>query len=627
MVAAMLTTRIGGTISSQVPVPGYAWAGELGRGRRVCFRPGVVMGKLGRRLRELDKDEFESFVYQYLVATYPGAGITKVEGTGGDSGIDSFSGLLTSGPNIWQSKHFPNRIKEPQKKQILKSIKAAFQENAPSVWTLCLPIDLRTAEHKWFQTKIVQEYGGPGRMRLLQAADFETELSHNRNLRDTFFPENLASEMLSIRKIVTSAAVHNDEEVGKVTTEFAQQYLSAKMEIEPRLQPVLSIGGRPEMRSVAKQPGWVMSISEGEQTLSYFARDLNAYNLDPITIRVDVAREDHIAVKDAVETGRPITLQPGKVLQLESSSPSLSGIFAGQDLSRVQVDFCPFLNEDLASRTVPLRFIAGTGFTAKELFYVPFRFVRAGQREVALLSRTELPIEIDITMRLPPERKATLHLRPVLPGAELVRLHQVIQFFQELERSGVIEVRSVDTDAIFLTDVTVSPGSVLNLTEPIKQVINDGALVSSFFKASLRLPHIVGKREAEDLHTLKLITSGEEFFDCHFGCVLIKNSGYRDRVLAMLNEGLTSIRLDHPEGWKTFEVFGERINPGQVSLVADNVELVNTEVVRNSYFAAEEGEAVSFQFSAKGPCRWLLTKVQPDQRTPFLRDGGSPRTH
>src|SRR5690348_14225054 len=107
----------------------------------------------------MEKDAFESFVHQYLIAKYSGADIKKVEGTGGDEGIDSFKGQLASGPGIWQSKHFPNRIKQPQKNQILKSIKTAIAKHRPSVWTLCVPIDLRTIEHEWFEREIVRAYG------------------------------------------------------------------------------------------------------------------------------------------------------------------------------------------------------------------------------------------------------------------------------------------------------------------------------------------------------------------------------------------------------------------------------------------------------------------------------------
>lgn len=93
------------------------------------------MGDLEQQLRGLSKENFESFVHQFLVARYPGAEIKRVDGAGGDAGIDSFQGNLDSGPAIWQSKHFPDRIRKSQQKQILKSVKAAVK-SSPSLWTL-----------------------------------------------------------------------------------------------------------------------------------------------------------------------------------------------------------------------------------------------------------------------------------------------------------------------------------------------------------------------------------------------------------------------------------------------------------------------------------------------------------
>ncbi|HWZ50785.1 MAG TPA: hypothetical protein VNW54_04910 [Granulicella sp.] len=99
------------------------------------------MSDLELQQRELSKDQFESFIHQLLMAKYPGAEIKRVDGAGGDEGIDSFLGLLRVGAAIWQSKHFSGRIKIAQKKQILKSIKAAFTNRNPALWTLCLPIN------------------------------------------------------------------------------------------------------------------------------------------------------------------------------------------------------------------------------------------------------------------------------------------------------------------------------------------------------------------------------------------------------------------------------------------------------------------------------------------------------
>jgi hypothetical protein len=586
----------------------------------------IGMRDLGQRLRELDKDSFESFVHQYLTTKYPGAGIKKVDGAGGDAGVDSFSGLLLSGPAIWQSKHFPNRIKRPQQRQVLKSIEATFKGNVPSVWILCVPIDLRTAEHKWFEREVVGVYGGPDRIQLLQASDFLTELLHNRNLRDAFFPDSAVSQMLELRKIVTGTEERSPEEIGRLATEFGQQFLAGKMEIEPRLQAVLTVGGTPKMRSTPPQPGLLMSVSQGEQTISYFARDPKAFNLDPITFSVGLAYEEHAALKDAVETGQPLTLPPGKVLRVESSSPLLNSMFAGKELANFQLEMQPRLPEGVASKEIPLRLIAGSGDTAKELYYVPFRIVRAGSREIALSSRTTLPIEIDFTLRLSTERGATLNFRPVLLGAEIQALDKVLQFLAEIQRSGDLAIYSLETNDPILKEVGGRFDSGLTISNAMRAIISAGALVSRVFKVPLFVPERFNNREVEDLHTLKMIASGEEFFDVYLDGLLTKDETHLDRVLASLDQGAVPVRIDHPEDWRSFEVFGVRIQPGPVAFLADSAKAVDVEALRKSYIAARDGEGVPIRFYCEGPCRWVLKRQLWDPRSAFLKDAGRAKT-
>jgi len=106
----------------------------------------------------MSKDDFEALIDQLLQAKYPGAGITLVDGTGGDEGIDNFQGILEDGPAVWQHKHFPNRIQEAQRKQVMKSIKAAFESRTPRIWVLCVPIKLRINEQNLFQQSVKLPY-------------------------------------------------------------------------------------------------------------------------------------------------------------------------------------------------------------------------------------------------------------------------------------------------------------------------------------------------------------------------------------------------------------------------------------------------------------------------------------
>jgi restriction endonuclease Mrr len=48
--------------------------------------------RLLQRLRELDRDKFEGLIFQLLRERYPGADIKRVDGAGGDEGVDTFKG-------------------------------------------------------------------------------------------------------------------------------------------------------------------------------------------------------------------------------------------------------------------------------------------------------------------------------------------------------------------------------------------------------------------------------------------------------------------------------------------------------------------------------------------------------
>ena len=196
---------------------------------------------LQSRLRELSKEEFECFVHQFLLAKFPGGSIKKVDGTGGDRGIDSFSGILSDGTAVWQSKHFTDRIRRPQKKQILSSIETAMRSGNPKRWTLCVPIDLRTEEHEWFRSEVVSAYKDRCPIELIGGSEFLAELALNRPLRDAFFPNESISNALSIRKIATGTEETSLDQKEQLAIEIAQQFLEGNIDLEPRLDPVVQV--------------------------------------------------------------------------------------------------------------------------------------------------------------------------------------------------------------------------------------------------------------------------------------------------------------------------------------------------------------------------------------------------
>lgn len=99
------------------------------------------MHPLYQRLKELDGGKFEELCFHLLKERYPGSAIRRVDGKGGDEGVDHFEGDLDGGSTVWQCKTFPNGIRGPQKEQIKKSLARVIGTVSPRKWILCTNVD------------------------------------------------------------------------------------------------------------------------------------------------------------------------------------------------------------------------------------------------------------------------------------------------------------------------------------------------------------------------------------------------------------------------------------------------------------------------------------------------------
>lgn len=566
------------------------------------------MTDLQQRLRELSKVKFEQFVHAYLNAIFPGADIKAVDGSGGDAGIDCFSGNLGDKPAIWQAKHFPDRIKPSQQKQILKSIKTAMKHQ-PILWSLCIPIDLRTPEHKWFQDKIVAVYGGNDKIKLIQASDFLSELQRNRELRDAFFPENALSSMRDVRKIVTETENKTSQDLGLLTVEYAQQYLESAMSSDPRLQAVIAVGGTPAMRTPQSQDGLVLSVTEGEHTVHFFARYKTEYNRDPIKFNVDVSSEHRHGLQRAMESGVAYKIPAGALLKIESSSKLIESFLGATELSAMAAEVKPQLSPLIANRVVPMRFVSGQGSEAKNLSYVPFKVVRIGHREIEMRSDGPLPMVITLVLRVNQSEGATINIRPQFLGSDAIRANQVVEFLDELARSGLMEVFSLDPEKKLLS---AEKGSIngLHMPKGFKRVVALAAVVSNHFRTPLHMPDDVGEEEFKNLEILSHIATGEDFFDVAWNATWTKSVESSDFAITTFRNGPFAMKIDHPDGWRLFEVFGQTIEPGPISFVADNAVIQNLEKFEAAYEVAKPGDAIEISFQCAGPCRFIRLDVE-----------------
>ncbi len=109
------------------------------------------MDSLAQRLKELDSNTFERLWFNILKDKYSDITIRRVDGSGGDEGLDVYSGELRGEPTIWQCKSFSNGVGKSQRVQIKESLKAALKHFKPRNWVLCLSIDMDAKGNRWFE--------------------------------------------------------------------------------------------------------------------------------------------------------------------------------------------------------------------------------------------------------------------------------------------------------------------------------------------------------------------------------------------------------------------------------------------------------------------------------------------
>lgn len=565
------------------------------------------MSDLEQQVRDLSKEKFESLIHQLLGAKYPSAGITRVDGSGGDKGIDSFRGTLSTGAAIWQVKHFRDRIRDPQKRQILHSIQTGFEKVQPVLWTLCVPINLRTEEHEWFQSEVVAKYGGPEKIKLMQAADILSELIRNRPLRDTFFLDNSISNVLKMRQIAMKTEGLTTEERGQLATEHAQQYLEDKLELEPRLKTVVTFEPENTPHQIRGQ-GLVMSLSEGERTTHFFARNVRDYNLDPIKFGITAEPELAGRLEEAIDTGAAFTIPPGRIAGMRTSSPLLEAFYKGKDPAAFQLEIRPVLPSELAAKELPLRLVAGTGSSAREIPYLPFKVTRMGRREATMVSVGQMPIVVTLKLRPFDPPGVEISIRTKVLGAEVRSLNHVLRFLDELERTGEIRVFSIAASQP-LAEASGNFSSTLTYPAWLRSVIEDAATIATFVDKNIHVPDKILERDLRNITILKRIATGEEFSDVDMSAVLTKISADQERVLAALNGEPLPFQLVLQNG--RFTIFDQEIDLGPVTFEAKAAVPKLPDKIREAYLAASEGEGVQWTMHCDGPCRFVSGDAAP----------------
>src|SRR5260370_561491 len=109
---------------------------------------------------------------------------------------------------------------------------------------------------------------------------------------------------------------------------------------------------------------------------------------------------------------------------------------------------------------------------------------------MTLVSGGRLPVKVEMTFHADESEGGTIEISPKLPGPEVCDLQRVLEFLEELERSGQIQALSLDLGTPLMEHVGKFDNN-LDISANLRRIIADAAIVAEFFDTRLCLPKAI----------------------------------------------------------------------------------------------------------------------------------------
>lgn len=548
------------------------------------------MQALYQRLKEIDSDTFEKLAYQILAERYPGAKITRVDGLGGDRGIDLFSGTLADGPAIWQCKYFRNGVKDVQRRQVVKSLDTALENFQPRRWTLVIPVDLNDTEQEWFQ-KLKSDYSQKTAIELFQASDFVRELIQRRNIRDVVFPGAVFDTIALQRKLEGTDAI-DGVALAAATNKYLEEELARLEEADPRFTYRVSFApnmGFDVATFTPLGPKHIASIVLGNKRIDVFVRDSEAACLDPPRIGFSVNEAGRTKLREFYRTGKPQQLGQGEIRK-----PRLPFAFAlpGNVPQAWRVQLRP--SQQITEREHLLRMKVFDSEEEVQYDLIKFRVLAAGIEQLELESSSNLPFTLALTLVLRAEGGGDFNYAERFLGYRLSECAKAIRMKNLLQRGATVALHSLELDAP-LGVLVLNRQSTVDM-DGFDRALLDMAEVAAFFGWNIPFN---GKIDEDDLNLLILLLSivrgtpipidyltatirkGEGTLE------LVRQSGSSQLELAVLVESMTTPLIFH----------GVSVTTGPLLFRTRDARFVEPEALMLRVTAAGEDDDIEVRFS------------------------------
>lgn len=541
------------------------------------------MTSLTRSLTELDPGKFEQLCYHIVKEKHPGVEIRKVEGSGGDAGLDTFGGKFSNGLYVWQCKYFVNGIKASQKKKIEKSLRKALDEFELKGWVLCVPVPLTTEAHRWFQN-FQRRYGEKVDIGLFDGPDIEHELLYRDRIRQQFFP-GLDMTPSDLKALLSTTGEFTTDELEKVTTENVAQ-LKRRLEAkDARFTYRITFPHEstfPKLEDLIRAPvppGLLGTFLDEQKRVDVFVRDPESVRMDPPKFEFKIKAELFEKFQDMTRTG---STQEFEIADFQSSFDFL---FPDKP---TKVVIGPA--GGLGAKPVMLGFRLYRGTDSVLYNLLKFSTTRAGTEEAELVTcDSDLPFQLSLVVRFK-ARTLSLHWKECWGGKEIKAVQKANKIYRLLESGCTVELcDSRSAQVIFRTE---APATKLQKPrEHFEAFVNNLVTVSETFGKLIRLKPMLCEDDLRKLSILlKIIRNGKIALDVES----IEFRLSKEHCLVSNLTGLSDSEAPFVFRYSNYEIsiMETTIDAGPYTLLCRKALLENLKQTKQDYINAEEGGSV-----------------------------------
>jgi hypothetical protein len=514
------------------------------------------MQALLQRLRELDAHTFEQFCFHLLKEQYPGVEIHHVQGGAGDEGVDLFRGDLDIGCVVWQCKAFPNGVGKSQRSQIRESLRRAVSSVKPTLWVLCLSVDLDIRTHRWWQ-HLRDSYAGRVELALVSASELVQQLIYRRSLREAFFPQ-VIMDVAGLRSALANTKHLSTDELCALSADNVAQFLERLSDRDPRFSYEVTFHGNTGPISGSARAGVLVSVHDDQKALNVFARDVDSLRRNPPKARFTLQGAGASQFREFLDTGKPLETLPGDLVAFSSDFDFLLPTDA-DPVTKWRLSLRQSLD---ALPKFSFRVTFGRGPNAAIYDLVRFQAVRLGQKEVELRSTTRLPFAMTLLLDLTGSGSGTVHYSEELAGCSADEVYRGATALIAMTTSGEFELYDLEAGKRFLR--LHSSGSPPNWVTDLASIAGAAVKVGTFYGVDLRWPASLTNEDLHVLHRLKDLMTG---LTVPLQSVHVTITKIVQLPTAAIRETLKSpvFAFDYPARGAV-QVFGTSVVPGPLKL-------------------------------------------------------------